>query len=119
MKKVNIPCQFSGQEQKVDFYIGRPKVENHPIQSQAHWLSSQRGGVVSAMVMKSFQRIHELSLKNNVPFEELCEYTINLANVDSEVAENQYDELLENKDEIIAREQEKLNAAQQKHKSEE
>jgi len=87
MKKLTIPCQFGNQRQPVDFYIGQPKPDNHPIQNQSHWLSSDRGGVVPAEIMESLQRLHDLSRKNHVPFEELCSYAIESADMGGGEAE--------------------------------
>ncbi len=79
MKKLTIPCTFGGEKHPVDFYIGAPKADNHPIQNQSHWLSSERGGNVPSDIMDSLQRLHDLSKKNHVPFEELCSYAIESA----------------------------------------
>lgn len=114
MKKLNLPCQFNGQTQDVGFYVGNPKVDNHPIQNQSHWLSSERGGTVSPNVMDSFSRIHELSLQNKVPFEDLCEFAINSANTEEEETDLT-DELLENKDKIIDEQLSKEKAILENH----
>ena len=113
MKKLTIPCNFGNQRSPVDFYVGSPKADNHPIQNQSHWLSSDRGGVVPSEIMDSLQRLHDLSKKNKVPFEELCMYAIESANpfpnLDSKddnekIEENKVDEesLVESKEEQIA-----------------
>jgi len=94
MKKLTIPCQFGNQRQPVDFYVGQPKSDNHPIQNQSHWLSSERGGVVPGEIMDSLQRLHDLSKKNHVPFEELCSYAIESANTDSAEAAPPAEEVL-------------------------
>lgn len=112
MKKINLPCQFSGKEQDVHFYVGNPKPENHPIQNQAHWLSSERGGVINAKVMQSFERIHKMSQENNVPFSELCEYTIKLSDSNQDEEDSQYNELTEAKDSILEKQQESLSEAE-------
>lgn len=83
IKKLTIPCMFGNQKQPVDFYVGRPKPENHPIQNQSHWLSSERGGTVPSEIMDSLQRLHELSKKNHVPFVDLCAYAIESASADN------------------------------------
>lgn len=79
MKKLAIPCNFGGQKQPVDFYVGDPKEENHPIQNQANWLGSARGGSVPGEVMDSLKRLQDLAIENKVPFEDLCSYAINSA----------------------------------------
>jgi len=90
MKKLNIPCNFGNSVHKIDFYIGNPKAENHPIQSQNHWLSSERGGTVSSEILDSLKKLHELSKNNDVDFSELCSYAIDTSNSYSEdESENQ------------------------------
>lgn len=84
IKKLTIPCIFGNQKQPVDFYVGRPKPENHPIQNQSHWLSSERGGTVPSEIMDSLQRLHDLSKKNHVPFVDLCAYAIDSATADND-----------------------------------
>ena len=78
--KFSIPCSFSGQVAPVDFYIGNPNRENHPINFQAKWLSSERGGQVPQQMMDSIQKVKIIADENNISFEELCTYAINLAN---------------------------------------
>ena len=87
IKKLTIPCVFGNQKQPVDFYVGEPKADNHPIQNQSHWLSSERGGTVPAEIMDSLKRLHELSKKNHVPFVDLCSYAIESANTDQQQEE--------------------------------
>ncbi len=90
MKKLNIPCNFGNTIHKIDFYIGNPKADNHPIQSQNHWLSSERGGSVSTEILDSLKKLHELSKNNDVDFSELCSYAIDTSNSYSEdESENQ------------------------------
>jgi hypothetical protein len=86
MKKLSIPCSFGAEKHKVDFYIGKPKEDNHPIQSQSNWLSSERGGNVTPEIMESLNKLHDLSKKNHVPFEELCSYAIDVATVEKKEA---------------------------------
>ena len=83
MKKLNIPCQFGAEKHNVDFYVGRPKDDNHPLQNQSHWLSSARGGNVPSDIMESLKKLHDISLKNQVPFEELCSYAMGAAQQES------------------------------------
>jgi hypothetical protein len=76
MKKFKIPCNFDGKKTPVTFYIGKPQTDHNPIHFQAEWLSSERGGNVPQEVMQSLEELMELSKKNGVPFEELCEYAL-------------------------------------------
>lgn len=79
MKKFTVPCDFGGQKAPFDVYIGNPKPGNHPLQNQANWLSKERGGNIPAEVMDSFQKLLDLAEKNNVSFEDLCVYALNVA----------------------------------------
>jgi hypothetical protein len=79
MKKLSIPCSFGPQNHSVDFYVGQPRQDKHPIQSQSNWLSSARGGSVPGNVMQSLEKLHELSVKNRVNFADLCEYAVQTA----------------------------------------
>jgi hypothetical protein len=79
MKKFTVPCDFGGQKAPFDVYIGNPKPGNHPLQNQANWLSKERGGTIPQEVMESFQKLLDLAEKNNVSFEDLCVYALNVA----------------------------------------
>jgi len=79
MKKFTVPCDFGGQKAPFDVYIGNPKQGNHPLQNQASWLSKERGGTIPQEVMESFQKLLDLADKNNVSFEDLCVYALNVA----------------------------------------
>ncbi|MBL6785025.1 MAG: DUF2610 domain-containing protein [Rickettsiales bacterium] len=83
MKKLAIPCSFGAQSHSVDFYVGQPKIDKHPIQNQSSWLSSNRGGSVPGNVMDSLEKLHDLSKKNRVNFAELCEYAVTTAGTSS------------------------------------
>lgn len=79
VKKLSLPCSFGGAQQNVDFYIGEPKIEIHPIQNQSKWLSSEKGGNVVPDVMESLTRIKKIAEENNVAFDEICAYAIESA----------------------------------------
>jgi hypothetical protein len=57
-----------------------PKPGNHPLQNQAHWLATERGGTIPGEVMESFSKLLALSEKNGVSFEDLCVYALEAAN---------------------------------------
>lgn len=80
MKKFTIPCDFGGKKAPFDVYIGMPKEGNHPLQNQAQWLASERGGSIPSDVMESFNKLLNLAKKNNVSFEDLCVYALEAAN---------------------------------------
>ncbi len=79
MKKFTIPCDFGGVKAPFNIYVGEPEPSKHPLQHQAHWLSTERGGTIPQEVMDSFQKLHEIAKENNVSFEELCVYALGTA----------------------------------------
>lgn len=83
MKKFTIVCDFQGgAKAPFDFYVGTPEPEHHPIQFQAGWLGSAKGGTPPADIMESLQKLYTLSKENNMDFEELCFYAMSTANQD-------------------------------------
>lgn len=84
MKKFTIPCNFGGKKAPFDVYIGEPYPGMHPLQHQAHWLSTERGGTIPPEVMQSFAKLLDLSKKNSVSFEDLCVYAMEQANKEEE-----------------------------------
>lgn len=76
MKQFLVPCDFNGVTTQVPFYIGNPAKDNNPVQHQAHWISSVRGGVVSQEVMESLQKLNEIASRNNILVVDLCEYAL-------------------------------------------
>jgi hypothetical protein len=79
MKKFTIPCDFSGQKAPFNIYVGEPDPNKHPLQNQAYWLATERGGTVPPEVMDSFQKLHDIAKENGVSFEELCVYALGSA----------------------------------------
>lgn len=81
MKKFSINCSFGGATAPFTVYIGTPEKGHHPLQFQADWLSKERGGTIPQAVMDSLAKLQEISERNNVPFEELCEYAMQAASI--------------------------------------
>lgn len=79
MKKFVVPCDFGGQKSPFTIYIGKPKPENHPLQSQSNWLSKERGGSIPPEVMDSIAKLRSLAAQHKVSFEELCVYALGAA----------------------------------------
>ncbi len=77
VKKFTANCDFGGQKAPVDLYIGTPAVGSHPLAFQSKWLASTKRGTIPQEIMTSFAKLVEISEKNRVPFEDLCEYVIN------------------------------------------
>lgn len=82
MKRFTIPCDFGGQKHPFHVYIGEPHPQKHPLQNQAAWLSSERGGTIPQDVMDSFEKLFKISQENNVSFEDLCVYALGTAQKD-------------------------------------
>jgi Domain of unknown function (DUF2610) len=80
MKRFTIPCDFGGQKAPFHIYVGEPDPDSHPLQYQAEWLRKERGGSIPAEVMESFKKLQDISVDNNVSFEELCVYALGTAN---------------------------------------
>lgn len=75
-KMLTFPCNFQGgAKQNVNFYIGTPSPESHPIGFQMKWLAS-KGGKVPPSTSESLQRLAKISKEKNIPFVDLCEYVI-------------------------------------------
>ncbi|MBO4956808.1 MAG: DUF2610 domain-containing protein [Rickettsiales bacterium] len=94
VKKLTIPCSFGGQSSPVDLYIGKPNSAQHPLNFQAKWLNSEKGGSVPQDVMDSVLKIQKIAEQNNVSFEELCFYAITVANGSCKENIPEYNKLL-------------------------
>ena len=79
MKRFTIPCDFNGTKYPFHVYVGEPHPARHPLQNQAWWLSTIRGGTIPQDVMDSFERLHKIAVENNVSFEDLCVYALGTA----------------------------------------
>lgn len=76
VKKFTANCDFPGKKSPVTLYVGNPALGSHPLNFQNKWLSENKGGAIPQDIMNSFEKLVELSEKNRVPFEDLCEYVI-------------------------------------------
>lgn len=74
-KMLTFPCDFNGQKQSVNFYIGMPSPDSHPIGFQMKWLGA-KGGNVPPNIVDALQRLAKISHEKNIPFLQLCEYVI-------------------------------------------
>lgn len=82
MKRFTITCDFGGVKHPFHVYIGDPHPKKHPLQFQAAWLSSERGGTIPQEVMDSFEKLYKISKENNVSFEDLCVYALGNASTE-------------------------------------
>lgn len=89
MKRLTIPCDFGGQKIPFHLYVGDPEPSKHPLQHQAHWLSSERGGSIPPEVMESFEKLHNIAKENGIPFEDLCMYAMGQASDGGGAADGQ------------------------------
>jgi hypothetical protein len=94
VKKFVLPCNFGGQTTNVDFFIGNPHADTHPINFQAKWLGENQGGSVPQRIMDSIQKIKMIADREKVSFEDLCLYTVNLANGIGQDENKHFDHLL-------------------------
>ena len=76
VKKFSIPCSFGGATSQFSIYIGNPEPKHHPIHFQSAWLGKVRGGSIPGEIMEKLKNLHELSIKNNASFEDLCMYAL-------------------------------------------
>jgi hypothetical protein len=76
MKRFTIPCEFGDTKAPFHVYIGKPSSGTHPLKYQAAWLLRERGGKIPEDVMDSFEKLHKISIENNVSFEDLCVYAL-------------------------------------------
>ncbi|MBU6140076.1 MAG: DUF2610 domain-containing protein [Proteobacteria bacterium] len=87
-KKFTAKCNFGDQEIPVDLYVGDPAIGSHPLAFQAKWLSTTKRVLVPPQIMKSFAKLVDISERNRVPFEDLCEYVIAELRSASAIAED-------------------------------
>ena len=76
IKQLLIPCNFGDQTATVPVYVKQPKTDKHPIQFQANWLMTYRGGSVPQPIMDALEKLHNISKEHNIPLVDLCSYTI-------------------------------------------
>ena len=82
MKKLTVTCSFNGEKAPFELYIGTPEGPHHPLQFQADWLSKERGGIVPEDLMDTLRKLQDMAAKNNIPFEEMCDYALEETPVD-------------------------------------
>ena len=74
VKKLTLNCNFPSGSSPVNFYVGDPNADSHPISFQSKWLSEVYGGSVPEDLMKSMEELQKIAIKNRLNFEDLCEY---------------------------------------------
>ena len=79
---ITIDCDFNNQKVPVNFYIGDPHPETHPIHHQSSWINS-KGGKVPKYITDHLSEIQKISERNKIPFKDAFVYIeeeIKLAN---------------------------------------
>jgi len=75
-KMLTFPCNFQGGAmQEINFYVGFPALDSHPLAFQAKWLG-EKGGQIPPAVHSAIGRIKEIAKKHNITFISLCEYVL-------------------------------------------
>ena len=82
---MTIPCFVANQKTPVDFFIGEPNEENHPLKFQQTWLSNTKGGQIPENVMRSMLKLYELSKTKGLDFGDLCEVAMKLVETKKEM----------------------------------
>lgn len=80
VKKLVLNCKFPTGVAPVNFFIGNPSDDSHPIEFQSEWLASEYGGSVPSEIMDSMEKLHQISIKNKLNFEDLCEHVFKEVN---------------------------------------
>ncbi len=75
-KMLTFPCSFQGGgSQSVNFYVGFPAQDSHPLAFQSKWLG-EKGGQIPPQIHSSIGRIKDIAKKHNITFITLCEYVL-------------------------------------------
>ena len=86
MKKITVPCHKDGKSQMFDFFISDfPYGEENPLKYQSQWLKETSGFEVHPGVVDSLIKLRKLSEQNDVSFEELVIYALEMANREKRV----------------------------------
>lgn len=76
MKRIMVQCDFNGKKAPHYIYVGDPNPKNHPLQHQAAWLASERGGSIPPEVMAQVENLRKIAEEHQVSFEDLCAYAM-------------------------------------------
>jgi len=78
-KTIAVPCDVDGKKVPIQFHVGDPQPNAHPIGHQANWLAKERGVYVPQDVMESMDTIHQTAKELNIPFEDIVTYALERA----------------------------------------
>ena len=81
MKTIVINCYFHKAQVYSPFtlYLTSAIPGKDPLEDQARLLEEDHSGTIPEDVRESIRKLHILALKNNVNFQDLCEYALNAA----------------------------------------
>ena len=79
MKTIAVPCDVDGKKVPIQFHVGEPHPQSHPIGHQAAWLGRERGVYVPQEIMDSMDDIHSKAKELNIPFEDIVAYALERA----------------------------------------
>lgn len=79
VKKFTLNCKVGGQNSLIDFFVGDPNENSHPIGFQMKFMS-QMGVTVPEDAINSISKINEIAKRNRIPFEDLLEFVNNELN---------------------------------------
>ena len=94
VKNFVIPCIVNGAQTPFTLYIGHPSEDKHPLHFQNDYLRTNKNGSIPQDVMDAVEKLKKLADRQNVAFEELCYYAINVANGAIENNHSTYSKLL-------------------------
>lgn len=79
VKKFTLNCKVGSQSSPIDFFVGDPNENSHPIGYQMKFLS-QMGVSVPEDAVNSLTKINEIAKRNRIPFEDLLDFVNNELN---------------------------------------
>ena len=86
-KKFSLNCKVGADNIPLDFYIGDPQENSHPIGFQMKFLS-QKGVSVPENIVASLSSLNDIAKRNRISFEELFEYVSDQLNLEDFVKAN-------------------------------
>lgn len=86
-KKFSLNCKVGAEDINIDFFVGDPQDNSHPIGFQMKYLT-QKGVKIPDNIVSSLSSLHEISKRNRVSFEELLEYVSSQLNLENVVSAN-------------------------------
>ena len=76
MKKFMVNCMYDTGMSPVAVWVGVPKKGTHPLFFQSTTISNSKGGSIVPDVMSSIEQLNSISVKYNIPLDNLVLYSI-------------------------------------------